>query len=30
MGLAYGIVAAASQLGLESVIIKPKRRMGPF
>lgn len=30
MGLAYGIVAAAAQLGLQSILIRPKRAIGQF
>jgi hypothetical protein len=30
MALSYGLVMAGAQLGLQSVIIKPKRAIGPF
>jgi hypothetical protein len=30
MALGYGLVAAGAQLGLESILIRPRRAIGPF
>lgn len=30
MGLPYGVVAAAVQLGVDAILVKPKRGIGPF
>lgn len=30
MGLPYGVVTAAAQLGVDAILVKPKRAVGPF